>query len=285
MPDGPYPALEGDDFAATRDALHAYARLLGDGLKRCRPRRKHWWHASLCPSLRGLSTGVVHDRVPFELELDLARGSLEARSRDDARSITLRGQSARELATEIRAFLDATGAGEHFVDLASPGPDADREHHGYRAAQAAAIGLALGSIVRAMAEFRATIREETSPIQLWPHHFDLSMLWLPGARVAGENPEDAELADRQMNFGFAFGDAAIPEPYFYVTAYPFPDGLASCELPPGSSWHGEGFRGAVLRYRALRAGDEPDRYLSGLWHGLLAAGRAHLLDDDRRQSP
>ena len=32
-----------------------------------------------------------------------------------------------------------------------------------------------------------------------------------------------------MNFGFTFGDENIPQPYFYVTAYPMPDGLPGTE--------------------------------------------------------
>lgn len=38
-------------FNKTRDAIHAYARVLGNWLKQCSDRRKHWWHASLRPSL------------------------------------------------------------------------------------------------------------------------------------------------------------------------------------------------------------------------------------------
>jgi hypothetical protein len=37
-----------------------------------------------------------------------------------------------------------------------------------------------------------------------------------------------------MNFGIAFGDESIPEPYFYVTAYPSPDALPKVVLPAGT---------------------------------------------------
>ena len=55
-----FPALDVDAIEDTRDALHAYSRVLGDCLKASRSKRKHWWHASLRPSLTGLTTGVVH---------------------------------------------------------------------------------------------------------------------------------------------------------------------------------------------------------------------------------
>ena len=127
-----------------------------------------------------------------------------------------------------------------------------------------------------MESFRAGIREETSPIQLWPHHFDLSMLWLPGDRVSGQDPDNEEYADKQMNFGFTFGDAGIPEPYFYVTAYPLPDAFSSLQLPTGTTWHSEGFSGALLLYRSLIENADPDGYLLHLWNSLLSAGREQL---------
>ena len=128
-----------------------------------------------------------------------------------------------------------------------------------------------------MTEFRAGIREETSPIQLWPHHFDLSMLWLPGEKIPGQDPDDEEYADKQMNFGFTFGDAGIPEPYFYVSAYPQPDALPSIDLPVGTVWHTDGFNGAVLTYRNLLESRDPFGYLLDLWQRMLLAGREHML--------
>ena len=60
-----FPELDPEAIRATRDALHAYARLLGDWLKTARAKRKHWWHASLRPSLNGMTTGVVRTAVDF----------------------------------------------------------------------------------------------------------------------------------------------------------------------------------------------------------------------------
>jgi hypothetical protein len=82
-----------------------------------------------------------------------------------------------------------------------------------------------------------------------------------------------------MNFGFAFGDAGIPEPYFYITAYPLPDALPELVLPEGTIWQSEGFSGAVLPYRRLLEEPSPQDYLVNLWNSLLAAGRQHMLDN------
>ncbi len=77
-----------------------------------------------------------------------------------------------------------------------------------------------------------------------------------------------------MNFGFAFGDEHIPEPYFYVTAYPLPDALPDVALPAGTTWHSDGFNAAVLLYKDLVAMADPHAYLQELWSTLLAPGSA-----------
>jgi hypothetical protein len=55
----------------------------------------------------------------------------------------------------------------------------------------------------------------------------------------------------QMNFGFSTGDEAIPEPYFYITSYPFPDYVLGLELSHNAYWHKESWKGAVLKYSEI----------------------------------
>jgi len=271
-----FPALEPAAIAPTGEALHAYARVLGNWLKQCRPRRRHWWHASLRPALDGLTTGIVRTGRDFEVALDLHAGVMRmsaGRGRDA--SEPLRGQSARSLAISAREFLIASGVDPGLV----PVSDSDHSCPDYAPEQARNIGRAFASVASVMEALRAGIREETSPIQLWPHHFDLSMVWLPGDKLPGQDPlslEAAETADKQMNFGFTLGDDTIAEPYLYVTAYPPPDAPPALPLPEGAVWQTEGFTGVTLRYRRLMTTADPRRFLLDLWKDLLSAGRGHL---------
>jgi len=269
-----FPPLDAAAILPTRDALHAYARVLGGWLKKARSHRKHWWHASLRPSLTGLTTGVVRNGGEFELDLDFLASQLRVRTPARDFSLALAGQSAASVAHFIDEALASSGVSS---DLA-PGDEvrSAEEYAAYSTAHAIDLQRALASVAAALEEFRAGIREETSPIQVWPHHFDLSMLWLPGPKVAGQDPANEEYADRQMNFGFTFGDGTIAEPYLYVTAYPLPDVLPVIALPAGTSWRTEGFSGAVLLYKDLAAMDDPAAYLLKVWSTLLAAGQAHL---------
>jgi hypothetical protein len=276
-----FPILDPASIGPTRNALHAYARVLGDCLKRCRSKRKHWWHASLRPSLSGLSTGVVHSGCDFELTLNFNESVLCAQTESGA-SVTerLEGQAASELATLIAGFLLENGIDEKLVSVSDPQQVSSASYPGYSRHQAAAMGRAINGVSAALASLRAGIREECSPIQLWPHHFDLSMLWLPGDKVSGQDPADEEAADKQMNFGFAFGDDANSEPYFYVTAYPLPDDMHRLSLPAGTIWRTQGFSGAFLAYEKLLSTDDPHEYLLSLWNGLLVAGRELMMDQN-----
>lgn len=271
-----FPELDPSAIAGTSEAMHAYSQVLGSYLEAMRPWRKHWWHISLRPSLHGMTTGVIRAPVDFELELDPAHSLVYIRMATGVvKGEPLRGQPAAELAKTIADFLAANGIDRPRIPLHEP--EEEKSTSGYLPEVAAQLAAAWRAVGAAMEEFRAGIREETSPVQLWPHHFDLAMIWLPGERIPDQDPDDADSSEKQMNFGFLFGDTGIQQPYFYIAAYPFPEAFPSLPLPPGTSWHTKDFHGAVLLYRDLMQNADPNAYLLDLWNGLLAAGREHLV--------
>lgn len=267
-----FPALDVAEFGVTRDALHAYSKIPGAWIRACRTRRKHWWHISLRPSLNGLSSGVVYtEAADFELELNLRASCLSAStSGGQSLDIELHGQAATEVDAALRAFLLDAG----LTAEAAPDISADtRTFAGYSPAEAQKLGGALAAVSTVLTELRAGVREETSPLGLWPHHFDLAMLWLPGDRIAGQDPADEEHSDVQMNFGFTFGDDLVAEPYFYATVYPLPEGFPSVQLEGGAEWLSSGFSGMVWRYARLLETTDPGNALLAQFRALLDDGR------------
>lgn len=273
-----FPVLDAAAIAPTRDAIHAYSEVIGNWSEGSRQRRKHWWHLSLRPSIRGLTTDVIRGAPDFELELDLVNSRLDVHCEMTTGSLKLCGQSAKGVSAFVRRTLEA--AGVEACDVPEDGDVSAEPHSGYSAGHAAEIHQAFSAVASRLEDLRAGIREETSPIQVWPHHFDLSMIWLPGTRIPGADVADEEAADKQMNFGFVLGDAGISEPYFYITAYPHPEEFRNVALPERTVWNTSGFQGAVLLYRDLVGMDEPTNYLNFLWNRLLAAGREHLCDSE-----
>lgn len=274
-----FPALYDTALPATCDALHRYGRVLGRWITTSRVPRKHWWQGSLRPSLRGVTSGVIYAGLHFELELNLIDSQLHARTTGgDELLRSLHGQAAEAVDQEIQEFLVGRGLDDRFVpkdDVAAE----QGESSAYSAECAQHVAGAWSSVTSAMEDLRAGIREETSPVQIWPHHFDLVMTWLPGDKIAGQDPdsiEKADYADKQMAFGFTLGDDTIAEPYLYVSAYPLPAAFPTLPLPTGTAWHTTGFQAAVTPYRVLTDSRDPTGYLADLWRGLLSAGHTHL---------
>jgi len=273
-----FPTLDASAMTETRDALHAYSKILGSWLKACRPQRKHWWHASLRPSLNGLTTGVVRAAADFEIELDLRNSHLHIRTATgESRSEALVGQPAGQLAGVVLDFLAASGVDAIAAAKVQHGFEHGEAFGAYSPEQANRVAHVFADVAATMRQFRAEIREECSPVQLWPHHFDLSMLWLPGDKLPDQDPADEESADKQLNYGFTLGDADISEAYFYVTAYPPFTPPPDPWLPVGTTWRTEPFTGAVLTYRTLADMSNPGDYLLDLYRALLSTGRQHML--------
>jgi hypothetical protein len=78
---------------------------------------------------------------------------------------------------------------------------------------------------------------QASEVRCWPHHFDIATLVT--LRQGGPT----------IGLGLSPGDEHYPEPYYYVTPYPYPAGT----LPPlpSGTWHTAGWIGAVLRGSTL----------------------------------
>lgn len=264
------PLLEGEKWAEARGALHAYTRVLGKIRAALTPAQKHSWNASVKTYARGISTPPIHTNWgAFELRLDLidCHASIIA---SDGRAGRLR---LVDLPANRMAAIFQGKLAEWDVEV-----NLDMEDFDDTCLDASAVD-AVGEIWRLMiwvdgilGELRAGQRAEMSEVQLWPHHFDLSTLWISGHLVPKEDPDKAEVSDEQINIGFAFGDADIPRPYFYLTVYPSPDGFPDKTLPDFAEWNREGWTGVCVHYDALAGLGNPAGSLIHLFKSLVESG-------------
>ena len=212
------PDLRTHTWRVTRDALHAYAQVAGAIRASLAPREKHWYQVSLRVAASGFTTTpLLAPSGTFEIMLECSTSRwIVATSRGARWEIPLRGQSARALFADTKALLKQLG-----VRVRVDQKQFRRQRlHGFDPHAAARYWDALSWIDAQLKRFKAAERCETSPVQVWPHHFDIALLVCSGRKIPGEDPNEPELSDEQMNFGFVPGDEAIREPYFYVTAYP-----------------------------------------------------------------
>lgn len=102
-----------------------------------------------------------------------------------------------------------------------------------------------------------------SPVQTWPHHFDIATLITLPSRGSGRAPT--------IGVGQSPGDDSYDEPYWYVGPYPYPEAR---DLPPLESdghWHTSGWFGAALPASAyVAASDQRARVLAFIDSGVAA---------------
>ncbi len=269
-----FPSLALSAWQATRDTIAVYAQVLGKIRRALTPQQKHWWHISLRVAASGLTTTPIPagDRT-FELLLDFAHHRLLlTTSHGQRRDFPLTGQSAKAFKEEILTVLAELG----FEPQIDRDLFDDYSAGTYDRAAVFNYWQALAQIDATLKEFSYGFRGESSPVQLWPHHFDLGVNWFSGRLIPDQDPGDPEWSDEQMNFGFSTGDSGIPNPYFYITAYPVPDGLTDTELPDGAYWQSEGWTGAVLPYQVVVSDNNGKAHLLRFLRTVHKAGSERM---------
>jgi hypothetical protein len=67
-----WPPLPYRDWEPTKQTLHRYMQIIGKIRMALVPFRNHWWHVTLLPSTRGLTTGPMpYGGRDVEILLDL----------------------------------------------------------------------------------------------------------------------------------------------------------------------------------------------------------------------
>jgi hypothetical protein len=264
------------EWRDTRDTLHQYARLAGKIRAAMTPRHKHWRHITLHTGATGLTTTPMPANVKvLELLLDCTRHCFTLTSSyGEEQSVQLQGRSIRGVRDDLVAALSRMGASPTFDRDAF----SDATPLAYDTDAATRFWRAFAWIDGVFKRFKGGLREESGPVHVFPHHFDLSVKWFSGRLVPGADKADEESADELMTFGFHTGDASVPDAYFYITAYPLPQELVDMSLPTGAYWHTEGFSGAVMRYETVRAAADPAAALLNFLRNVQAAGARAMQD-------
>ncbi|MGB0909707.1 MAG: hypothetical protein ACPGYT_05045 [Nitrospirales bacterium] len=80
---------------------------------------------------------------------------------------------------------------------------------------------------------------EASPVRCWPHFFDIATL------LTFEQKDSPETAT--IGVGCSPGDSTYPEPYFYVSLWPYPSQERLPSITEPSFWHLVEFTALILR--------------------------------------
>jgi len=268
------PPLILKDWRETRDTLQKYVQMVCAIRERMSTPHPHWWHISLRVSEKGFTTTPIpkdknNPGQTFEIILDLINHHLIIESNfREAKRIKLTGQSLCALCEETCSLLTDIGV----VLPLDKEKFSDGKSGKYDENAATDYWTALKEIHRITNKFCSELSGERSPIQLWSHHFDLSMSWFSGRLVPGKDPDDAESSKEQMMFGFSTGDDTITDAYFYITAYPLPEGLSNLKTPKDSRWNSKGFQGEIMMYDSFANSENPEEKLLNYFRTFQNAG-------------
>lgn len=239
------------DFEPTRKTLHWYSQAIGVVPRIHGIAHPKWWHISLKLRPDGLTTDNIPlpDGGVLALRLDLNNHQLVVSSSSgETRSVSLaEGLTGSEMGEWVITAVSEFGLENNY-----PREKFSNEHaRAYDPAQAQRYFGVLTNVARTFEIHRAGLAGPVSPVQVWPHGFDIAFEWF-GNRVerAEEHGEVQEFLS-QLNLGFYPGNEGVAS-YFYSNPWPFAaEALLDKPLPHGAGWHTAGWQGAELPYSEL----------------------------------
>jgi len=186
----------------------------------------------------------------FALGLRLHPMALVAQLPNGNESFNLFGRTEKDVGKWMSELLSA-----HKLDpsqLDTPGPYSLPKHP---LDSGLTYGLAnkesfeeLGRYFANASDLLETVRRTqptASPVRCWPHHFDIATL-ISLDKDGGEHA-------RSIGVGMSPGDDIFPEPYFYISPWPYPSQADLPPMPEPAFWYREGFTAVILKSSDLTA--------------------------------
>jgi hypothetical protein len=245
------PSLSNFYLSLTSSYLHDTTKVLGKLQQAFLEPGSHDWHYGLEVTMRGISTQTfkVNGQATRAL-LDLVTHTL----RLGGKYWRLCENPPAQLLAEVQNWLT-----EQAINTKIDEPGFIAQELFYDSTGADDYAVVLWWMERQFSGLRPSLEKgTTSPILLFPHHFDLSIVWFPLQN------------EKQLAIGFSIGDETITEPYIYVTAYPEPGAIKGATLVNDAYWETTGFSGAVLPYSALYSSSNPEKLLIGFTSNFIS---------------
>ena len=245
-----FPALEG--WEETKPTLHAYSKVVGAVPRAHAIPHPKWWHISLKVQPDGLVTenmaipegGIYSLKINFQTHtIDLVTSQGNNRSWSMADGLTANELAEKVLSTVAELDLQGEYARNKFEN---------DEPRTYNPVHAETYFSTLVNVATVFEKHHATLAGEKSPIQLWPHGFDLSFEWFGTRMIEYEEHGEKSSFPSQINLGFSPGEPSHPKPYFYSNPFPFEEEtLLTKPLPHGARWFTESWKGSILEFGPL----------------------------------
>lgn len=277
------PPLPYADWVDTKETLHLFLQIIGKIRLKAHPKLNHWWHVTLYPTVRGLSTGRIPYRGSgFEIAFDMIDHHVTVSTQDGRREqFDVPGLSVAGFYESLFAVLSALDISVSILDRPYENKSTvafsrDTEHNTYDPDTATRYWQALCRIASVFETFRGRFVGKQTPVHLFWHSFDLVVTRFSGKAhpLDGGTISDREAYSHEViSIGFWPGDDTFPEAAFYGYAYPEPAGLADVPLAPAGAMWAEKNGGAlaVYRYEDMRKAADPEAALLAFLESLYRA--------------
>ena len=282
------PPLPLAEWEATKTTLHLYLQIVGKIQLKLNPKRNHWWHITLYPVAKGISSQqipcgdrtfeILFNFIEHRLEIQTSEGEYEEFSLEDGLSVSefyyQLFEKLNRLDIPVRILakpFDVPGIDKPFANI--------REHYTYVKDHVERFWKIMLWTSGVFQEFCGRYNGKTCPVQLFWHHMDLVVTRFSGKK-APAMPASARQSDKEayshelISFGFWAGDEHVRGAAFYSYTYPAPDGIDKEPLQPlAAQWvQSNGSPMALLMYDDLRANADPEGALLAFLESSYQAG-------------
>lgn len=278
------PALPLAEWVDTKETLHLFLQIVGKTRMALHPKLNHWWHVTLYPSPRGLTTG----RIPgTDRDIEIAFDFLDHRLRigtsmGDRADFALPGLSVAAFYRQFFGSLKSVGVEAAILarpyDRPYTTPFAeDEDHASYDTDAVGRYWQILREVAAVFETFRGRFIGKSTPVHLYWHSMDLALTRFSGKatpREGGTQADREAYSHEVISVGFWAGDDQVQEPAFYSYTYPEPTGLAGEKLlPKAALWaENQGSHTAFLPYEAIRTSTDPQADLFAFCQSAYEAG-------------
>lgn len=282
--DTAFPPLPLEEWKETKDTLHLYLQIVGKIRLMLFPSMNQWWHVTLYPSTRGLTTRPIpYGFGNFEIEFDFIKHKLDIRtSGGEEKSFPLiDGLTVADFYKQVFANLDAVGIETEILalpyDMPTTTPFAeDTEHRSYDREYIERFRRILIGVNDVFEVFRGRFTGKSSPVHMFWHSFDLALNRFSGepapVREGAGYVEREAYSQEVISFGFWAGDDNVVEPAFYAYIAPEPEGFSKAEVLPAEGYYRPESGLFILPYEAVRRSSTPEKDLLDFLQSTYEAG-------------
>ena len=272
-----WPALPYEGWKDTCTTLHLWAQIVGKVRLAQTPWVNHSWHATLYPTVRGLTTSTFpyEDRA-LQIDFDFLSQYLQVRVSDGGEvRLPLVPQTVASFHRRLHVGLQDLGtpveAHGSPNEVEDPIPFAEDEVHStYDGEAARRFWRVLLQIQRVFERFRTAFLGKVSPVHLFWGSFDLAVTRFSGRTAPvhpGGIPHLPDEVTREAyshevsSAGFWPGGGPYDDAAFYAYAYPTPDAFPGSPVGPDAAFYLQDAGEFLLPYEAVRTAADPEAAL------------------------